>query len=421
MANRTWSGSVPALDLTKMKALPEEDSLPSERSNSLPNALPIERARSKTTNDAEIPRAAPSPKDQEWLDNLQPRRNREGSLPGANHATYSGPGMSMKHASLLIETIEKRSTMKVTKTGTLKLTKSSNLLGKINSFGIKGTVFSLEKNQFDDFPELSFQSITEPTLQLDKKQQKEYEILVEEITQERTRLLAERDAAVKQQQKREERVTKDFQTEMNQRATEKIQEFQKRHNQFKKERKITKDPMPKEESEKIMQEYEQNIMKELERKQTELENRLIKQRLKWILPWFQKIRATELMHYIQLQSMAIVHLEELQQDERRQMEIKEEYIAKLDAEGFDKELKGTIKERKKANRPMAQEEINWEKEIFLKTQEERFEEHLAKLEAEHQKMRDQLMQDHRRQLEKLIDYYDQLERLFLTQQELSLN
>jgi len=145
MANRTWSGSVPALDLTKMKALPEEDSLPSERSNSLPNALPIERARSKTTNDAEIPRAAPSPKDQEWLDNLQPRRNREGSLPGANHATYSGPGMSMKHASLLIETIEKRSTMKVTKTGTLKLTKSSNLLGKINSFGIKGTVFSLEK------------------------------------------------------------------------------------------------------------------------------------------------------------------------------------------------------------------------------------------------------------------------------------
>lgn len=52
-----------------------------------------------------------------------------------------------------------------------------------------------------------------------------------------------------------------------------------------------------------------------------------------------------------------IHLEELHREERRNLEGKESRIAKLDFDGFEKELKGTVKERKKANRQMSKDEV----------------------------------------------------------------
>ena len=61
--------------------------------------------------------------------------------------------------------------------------------------------------------------------------------------------------------------------------------------------------MPKEESEQKVQEFENSVAKELERNQAELESRLIKQHLKWVLPWFQSMKATELLHYTQIHAV----------------------------------------------------------------------------------------------------------------------
>ena len=53
----------------------------------------------------------------------------------------------------------------------------------------------------------------------------------------------------------------------------------------------------------------------------------------------------------------MIHIEELHKEERKDLEEKESRMAKLDFDGFEKELKGTLKERKKANRVMSKDEV----------------------------------------------------------------
>jgi len=64
--------------------------------------------------------------------------------------------------------------------------------------------------------------------------------------------------------------------------------------------------MSSKEVKNLVSEYEENVTKNLEESQTELESRLIKQRLKWILPWFQSMRGVELTQYAQLHSVCFL-------------------------------------------------------------------------------------------------------------------
>ena len=85
-------------------------------------------------------------------------------------------------------------------------------------------------------------------------------------------------------------------------------------------------------------------------------------------------------------------------------------MAKLDEDGFEKELKGTIKERKKANRSMSKEEINWERELFQQAQQQRFDDNLIKLNAEHANRRKNLDKDQKDQIESLLAYFETVEQ-----------
>ena len=64
------------------------------------------------------------------------------------------------------------------------------------------------------------------------------------------------------------------------------------------------EPVSKEESDQTVQEFEDNVAKSLEHTQTEMESRLIKQHLKWILPWFQMMKATELLQHSQIHGVS---------------------------------------------------------------------------------------------------------------------
>jgi len=97
-------------------------------------------------------------------------------------------------------------------------------------------------------------------------------------------------------------MVKDFQEEMNERAQSKLADFHKYHKHLTKDRKES-EPISKEDADKLLQEYEQGITEALEQGQTVLESRLIRQHLKWVLPWFQTVRATELVQFTQVHAV----------------------------------------------------------------------------------------------------------------------
>jgi len=61
--------------------------------------------------------------------------------------------------------------------------------------------------------------------------------------------------------------------------------------------------MSKEESNQIVKEFEEKVMTNIREAQKEVEDRQIKQRLKWIVPWHQSMKSTEMLQYNQLHSV----------------------------------------------------------------------------------------------------------------------
>jgi len=116
--------------------------------------------------------------------------------------------------------------------------------------------------------------------------------------------------------------------------------------------------------------------------------------------------------------------------------MKESRIAKLDFDGFEKELKGTLKERKKAHRGMSKDEVRMhffttapetkdqilpslpsfmlqvvmEKELFQQTQNERFEDNMKQLNDDHALRREKLDKDQQEQVDALVVYFDTVEK-----------
>jgi len=345
-----------------------------------------------------------------WLDQV-PRRRRITSHLKSPDGSVRERAMSSTRSLGSIASIERRSSMMMNSTP-LQVKKSTSFARK-STFGVKGTIFHLEKNQFADFPELAFKPIPEPSVSLDKRQLKEYDSLIQEITKERDQYFIDRDQAVKMQQKREEKIMKEFQEEMNARVSRKLQDFERDIQQLKREKKQLKEILSKEEVKKLHDEFDMKAMYELSYKQEELENRLIKQRLKWLLPWLQKMASMEQIHLLEIQSLEIIFLEESQRAERLALEEKEAEIAKLDFTGFEKELKQTRRERKMANRSMSKDEIEWEKEVFQKTQSVRFEENMKKLEEAQAEQRISLDATHEMLLLDLENYYKKLHTILL--------
>ena len=106
------------------------------------------------------------------------------------------------------------------------------------------------------------------------------------------------------------------------------------------------------------------LFEDLQAEQAELERRLLSNRLKWIMPWFYQLKATELMQYTQVHQLEWMFIEDIQKQERRRAEEVQANIVELDLKSFDKQMQSTVRERKKMRRPVSKEEIEIERENF---------------------------------------------------------
>lgn len=95
-----------------------------------------------------------------------------------------------------------------------------------------------------------------------------------------------------------------------------------------------------------------------------MERRLLSNRLKWIMPWFFQMKATELLQYTQAHQLEWMYIEDIQKQERKKAEENQAQIVELDMKGFDKQMKSIMRERRKMKRPMNKDEIEWERELF---------------------------------------------------------
>ena len=295
------------------------------------------------------------------------------------------------------------------KNGTLKLKKTSTYSGMTASLKLRGTVLDLSKSVFTDFPLMKFKEFPSCNLELSKEQAKTYKRTREGIVREREILVTEREALLASHREQDALLTKAFQSEVNNRGNARLKDFQKRQQIAVRERKQANDPIPEEQLRRETESFESQLASELEQYQAEHERRLLENRYRWVMPCFQMLRATEFMHYARLHQLEFYFLEETQAEDRRQMEENHVLMNKLDVKGFDKELKGTIRNRKKQLKPMEQEEIDWQKEVFQQAQNDRFDELARRLDEDHMQMREVLATAQQKQLVELTQYYADLE------------
>ena len=107
-----------------------------------------------------------------------------------------------------------------------------------------------------------------------------------------------------------------------------------------------------------------SLFEDLQAEQTELERRLLSNRLKWIMPFFYQLKATELLQYTQVHQLEWMYIEDIQKQEHKRAEEMQSNIVELDLKSFDKQMQSTIRERRKMKRPLSREEIDIERENF---------------------------------------------------------
>jgi len=136
--------------------------------------------------------------------------------------------------------------------------------------------------------------------------------------------------------------------------------------------------------------------------------------------------------------LELVHLEENQREERKAFDHEQQTEYKIELSDFEKDLKGTIKLRKRANRPMSKEEvlsvfayssllllqlnlslfsqpkIAWEREVHEKSHEEKLEEKLKELEARQKQELENLEAKQQEQIQALLSYYEAMEKSILS-------